>query len=54
MEEEKGKGTRPGELAGSELLQRKFGYVVACQVYGKMRKNQDSKVGGMGVAGVRG
>jgi hypothetical protein len=23
---------------------RKFGYVVSCQVYGKMKMNQDSKV----------
>jgi hypothetical protein len=31
-------------LPVEELVKRKFGYVVACQVYGKMKKNQDPKV----------
>ena len=32
-----------GSEANESVIQKKFGYVVACQVYGKMKKNQDSK-----------
>lgn len=34
---------KKGNEANETIIQQKFGYVVACQVYGKMKKNQDSK-----------
>ena len=33
----------PEANSTDQLIQRKFGYVVACQVYGKLKKEQDSK-----------
>ena len=33
----------PEANSSDQLIQRKFGYVVACQVYGKLKKEQDSK-----------
>lgn len=35
---------REGVSEVNTNVRRKFGYVVSCQVYGKMKMNQDSKV----------
>ena len=34
---------RVNEDTTDDLLGEKFGYIVSCQVYGNMKKNQDSK-----------
>jgi callose synthase len=34
---------RHDESSTNDLISEKFGYVVSCQVYGNMKKNQDSK-----------